>query len=247
MIPNDPAPDLAGGRLDIEGTHNFREAAPGVLRPGTLYRSDALDRLTDRGRDALAQLGIGLVIDLRSDLDLRIGGPDRLDGTGAAYIRHEILSGGVNLDPQTLDLRAVYRDVLVGHAREVGAAIRSIAEADGPVVVHCTAGKDRTGLVVALTLAALGVDYDTLAADYARTTANLAGPWSDAMFAKLREYGVEITETLIEVMAQAPEPVLRHAFDWLDEEYGGVAPYLSTLGIDDGVLAALAARLLPAP
>lgn len=60
-------------RLDLAGTHNFREVAPGVLAPGMLYRSDALHRLTREGRRKLAQLGIRQVIDLRSPFDRRIG------------------------------------------------------------------------------------------------------------------------------------------------------------------------------
>ena len=65
-------------RLDVAGTHNFREVAPGTLRPATLYRSDALHRLTRAGRHHLRQLGIRRVIDLRSDFDRKLGGADRL-------------------------------------------------------------------------------------------------------------------------------------------------------------------------
>jgi protein-tyrosine phosphatase len=202
-----------------------------------------LDQLADEGRQALIDLGVTLVIDLRSDADLRLGGPDRLDGTGAEYVRYPIDSAGANTDVASLDLRGIYRTILGPHGPEIAQAIRSIAVADGPVVVHCTAGKDRTGLVAALILTALGVDYGTVAADYVVTTSNLVGPWSDAIFAKLREYRVEVTPALAEVLAEAPEPVLRETFDWLESEYGGVMPYLASIGIDDDVLAALRARL----
>ncbi|UDY25183.1 tyrosine-protein phosphatase [Nocardioides sp. Kera G14] len=231
-------------RLEVDGTYNFREVAPGVLVPGVLYRSDSLDRLGDAGRRMLAELGIGLVIDLRSDLDLHVSGPDLLDGTGIEYVRHQILSAGVNLDPANLDLRLIYREILQAHGPELALAIRAIADHHGAVLVHCTAGKDRTGLLVALILLALGVAYEAVVDDYVATTANLAGPWSDALFAKLAAYDVERTDTLVEVMAHAPEPVLKDVLDWVETEYGGVAAYLSSIGVDDAVLLRLRSRLL---
>lgn len=233
-------------RMDVAGTHNFREVAPGTLRPGLLYRSDALDRLTEQGRKALAGLGVTLVIDLRGDLDLQLGGPDLIDGTGAEYVRHAINAAGANPDMASLDLRTVYRTVLGPHGAEIAAAIRSVAAADGPAVVHCTAGKDRTGLVAALILAALGADYPTIAADYTATTANLAGEWSDALFAQLEKYGVEVTPHLAEVLAEAPEPVLRDTFAWIEAEHGGVPGYLASIGIGDDVTASLRTRLAAA-
>ena len=229
--------------MDVPGTHNFREVAPGVLRPGVLYRSDALDRLTGEGRHAINDLGITLVIDLRSDLDLLLGGADLFDGTGAAYVRYPVNSAGTNPDIESLDLRGIYRTILGPHGTEVAAAIGSVASASGPVVVHCTAGKDRTGLVAALILAALGVGYDTVAADFTATTANLAGAWSAELFAKVRGFGVEVTPQLVEVAAEAPEPVLRDTFAWLDSKYGGPAGYLKSIGIGEDAIEALRQRL----
>lgn len=232
-----------GAQMDVAGTHNFREVAPGALRPGLLYRSDALDRLTVEGRKAFGELGVTLVIDLRGDLDLQLGGPDLLEGTGTRYVRHPINAAGTNPAVESLDLRTIYRTILGPHGAEVAAAIRSVASAEGPAVVHCTAGKDRTGLVVALILAALGVDYPAIAADYTATTANLAGAWSEALFAQLRKYDVEVTPALAEVLARAPEPVLRDTFAWIEEEHGSVMAYLASIGIGSEDTARLRSRL----
>src|SRR5699024_262754 len=124
---------------------------------------------------ALAELGVEMVVDLRSDFDRRFGGRDRLRGTGADRLAVPITGAPPQTDPSSIDLRWVYRNTLTAHAPELGLAIRVIAEATGPVVIHCTAGKDRTGLVVALVLSALGVDQDVIVADYAATQANLDG------------------------------------------------------------------------
>ena len=230
-------------RMDVAGTHNFREVAPGALRPGLLYRSDGLDKLTGPGREALGRLGVTLVIDLRGDLDLRLGGPDRLEGTGAEYVNHPINAAGANPAMESLDLRTIYRTILGPHGAEVAAAIRSVARADGPAVIHCTAGKDRTGLVAALVLAVLGAGFETIAADYTATTANLAGEWSDALFAQLSTYDVEVTPALAEVLAEAPEAVLRDTFAWLEDAYGGIAGYLAAIGITGEDTARLRSRL----
>lgn len=239
--------DPVGTRLDVPGTHNFREAAPGALRPGRLYRSDALHRLNRAGRQALADLGIAVVIDLRSDIDRRIGGRDRLRGTGAHLVSIPISGSPLNRSPESVTLRSVYRTVLTEHHADLGRAIRVIAYADGPVVVHCTAGKDRTGLVVALVLSALGVDAETVSADYVATQANLAGEWTERIVRKVRRFRVPITDNVIEVLAHSPEPVLRESLEWIETEQGGVGAYLAAAGVDADVLERLRRNLLPGP
>ena len=232
-------------RLDVPGTSNFREVAPGLLVPGVLYRSDALHRLTSQGRRRLGELGIRRVIDLRSKIDRRIGGRDRLRGTGIDYVRVPIDGAPRGADPRTVNLRDVYAFVLAHHRRELGDVIRRIAESDGPIVVHCTAGKDRTGLVVALALSAVGIEREEILADYAATEANLSGEWTERMLRKLRRFRVHVSDDLLEVLAGSPPALLAETLDGLDERYGGVEQYLESAGVDPAVRARLRGRLLP--
>ena len=232
-------------RLDLAGTHNFREVAPGVLTPGMLYRSDALHRLTREGRGKLARLGIRQVIDLRSAFDRRIGGRDRLRGTGARRLSVPIDGAPRTFDPRTVTLEEIYETVLTRHQGDLGLVVRTVASAEGPVLVHCTAGKDRTGLVVALILSALDIDRDIILADYAATAANLSGEWTERMLRKVRRFRVPITDNLLEVLAGSPVAALNGAFDWLDREHGGALSYLQKAGVDDAVREQLRSALIP--
>lgn len=232
-------------RIDLAGTHNFREVAPGVLTPGMLYRSDALHRLTREGRRRLAQLGIRQVIDLRSPFDRRVGGRDRLRGTGATRLSVPLDGAPRTFDPRTLTLQEIYETVLSRHQSDLGRVIRTVASTDGPVLVHCTAGKDRTGLVVALILSALDIDRDTILADYSATAANLSGEWTERMLRKLRRFRVPMTDNLLEVLTGSPVATLSATFDWLDREHGGALAYLEAAGVDDAVREQLRRSLIP--
>ncbi|WP_460802381.1 tyrosine-protein phosphatase [Microbacterium sp. GXF6406] len=231
-------------RLDVPGTFNFREVAPGVLTPGLLFRSDALNRLTRDGRRSLVDLGIREAIDLRSGFDRRIGGRDRLRGTGIELLRVPMDGAPHGVDPRTLTLPVVYAVVLDRHQQDIGTVIRAIADAEGGAVVHCTAGKDRTGLVVALLLTALGIDRDVIVADYAATAANLSGEWTERMLRKIRRFRVPVTDELIEVLAGSPPDLMTRTLAELDARDGGIDGYLSRAGVDDGVKSRLRTRLL---
>lgn len=235
-------------RLDIEGTHNFREvvavtANGATLRAGRLFRSDGLSRLTDRGRAALAELGIRRVIDMRAPEEVAWA-PDALEGLGVDVVFLPMLDGETVRDTSGLDLRAIYRRILSVHGEQLAAAIRRVADAEGPVVVHCTAGKDRTGLVIALILLALGVDLAAVVADYAVTEENLAGAWVEGIVARIRAHGVEVTETMLEVLATSPDDVLYDTVDWIEEQYGSVGDYLAGIGIGPDEIGALRSALV---
>ena len=232
-------------RLDVPGTFNFRAVAPGSLIPGRLYRSDALHRVTSAGKRRIAELRITDVLDLRSRIDRRMSGRDRLRGTGAVRISLPIDGVPRNVDLTTVTLTEVYRGILARHQSLLGVAIRAIAASDGPVLVHCTAGKDRTGLVVALTLAAIGVDREEILDDYGLTEANLAGPWTERMVRKARWFRIRLTDDLMKILASSPREVLSETLDWVDAEFGGVNAYLDGAGVDAEVRAALRAKLLP--
>ena len=95
------------------------------------------------------------------------------------------------------------------------------------MLVHCTAGKDRTGVAIALLLDAVGAERDAVVADYAASEANLSGAWADSMFAMIDAMGVPRTPTLDELIAATPPAAIEEALAWVDREHGGSAAYLA--------------------
>lgn len=237
-------------RIPVEGTFNLREpagypAAHGMTRSGVLYRSDGLKSLTDRGREQLVELGVHTVIDLRDDFEREMQ-PDALDGLEIKTVHIPVYEGSAaaNSGPG-ITLPSMYESIVVEHGEVVVSALRLIASPDaGPVLVHCTAGKDRTGIVIALALRAVGVAADVVIADYARSASNLSGAWLEAMIALTSRYGIEDTPQLRSIMGSTPPEVMAGLLDLIDTKYGSVIDYLRAQGLTGEELQQLDAKLV---
>jgi protein-tyrosine phosphatase len=225
-------------RLEIEGTHNFRDvggypATGGRTRRGQLLRSDALTRITPAGVADLAALRIGVVIDLRSELE-RAQDHSTTVLPGAVHVFLPIQGGSRSsmLEDGVISLEGLYRDTLIDSGWSLAMAVAVIAESgDTPVLVNCTAGKDRTGLVIALALEAAGVERTAVIADYTQSALNLDGAWINRTLTSLVSHGVPISPRLFELIGGSPDHAMSNLLTWLDHEYGSVEGYLEAHGM----------------
>ncbi len=254
--------------IDLEGAVNVRDVgglttSDGVtIRGGVLVRSDNLQDLTpgDVGR-LVSSLGIRHIIDLRSQTEVDLEGPGPLTHEPGVTIHHHSLfsEGGRNtdVDADTIDgekvlpwqdrdtsgaesERAVshYLGYLETRPDSVVSALRVVSA--GPSIVHCAAGKDRTGVVTALALHVAGVPRPEIVADYVATGERL-----EAILRRLRAnptYAKDLDSRPTDT--HMPRPVTMEKFlSTLDERYDGPAGWLSRHGWTDDDSTALRAAL----
>ena len=216
--------------LRIDGTFNGRWAAnSGVLR------SAALDNLTPAGQDALRDLGIRLVIDLRA------GAERSTVEHGFPVAHHPVFE---NSAPVTGSLEDVYDTLLLTRGAALTGAVAAIADAAGPVLVHCAVGKDRTGLVVALALLAAGVSHNDVVADYALSGEVVRERRHEAVTADLGMLDLDdsVHAQSVRLHLDSPAEALHHALLTL-EKLGGAQSYLRENGLSEGQLDALRLRV----
>lgn len=231
-------------RLDVAGTYNFREPAGyaadgGRIRAGVLYRSDGLFRLGETGRRHLIERGVARVIDLREAGEVS-GMPDDLADAPIEYCHLPIDTSSALAPGGAFDrLAYVYERMFTEHGAQIVAAVRLILSSPGATVVHCTAGKDRTGSVIAIALLAVGVDRATVLADFAASEAHLTGEWLDHMVGRLAEWGVPDSADLRTVLGGSPQAVFDHALEQMMAVHGGAREFLLTHGLSLAELAAL--------
>ncbi|MGW2253139.1 tyrosine-protein phosphatase [Kitasatospora sp. NPDC001660] len=237
--------------IAFERLHNVRDlggipAADGrSVRRGLVYRSDSLAKLTEPADlDRFRELGIRTVIDLRYPWEIEAKGRvPALDGL--AYhnlsIEHRPYDQA-EIDPALDPWRYLadrFAEVAQDGVKEIRQVLDVITAAHEPLVFHCAAGKDRTGLIAALLLTLLGVHEDEIAADFALTelaTPHFVAAWHAANPGRtLRWPG----------FGRAPETVIRLVLADLAALHGSVEGYLTgTLGVDRDQIDALRARLL---
>lgn len=236
--------------IALEGAVNFRDLGGYPVGDGkrtrwrVLFRADGLGDLTEADFEVMRALGIRTVIDLRSGEELERG---RFDVDAHPVTFHhfpiiEKLPDAEEFDRRPGLLGTQYLDMV----RDAGAAfvraLTVLADPDAlPAVFHCTAGKDRTGVLSAMVLLLLGVDEETVVADYA-----LSGAAMTRLRAKIIVKYPESRETIdnISEVFSAEPAQMEALLDHLRTEHGSVEAYLSRLGSGDDLIAALRASLL---
>jgi protein-tyrosine phosphatase len=236
--------------IPVAGTYNFRDvggypADGGTVRSGKLFRSDGLHSIGEDGKEKLRELGVKFVVDLRDDFEIEAA-PDDLDGLDVKVLHLPVFEGsGASQATIGATIADLYAKIVLQHTDVVAMALREIADTgDAGVVVHCTAGKDRTGIVVALALLAVGVDRRTVVADYAQTEGNLQGAWLEKMLELVKSHGVEVTPDIRVIMGGSPPEALEGVLDLIDRERGGLHQYLLDAGVDELELAKLRSVLV---
>lgn len=256
------------GTFNFRDLGNLPLTRGGSTATGVLYRSDAISALTPQGLQDLAGSGIGVIIDYRTPAEQQMA-PDRLPAamdvdkmnlpllegafTGMAQdaMQRANASGGPAAAAQAVQaamarlptLGQIYTGMLEHGAAGFARTARAAAAADGAVLLHCTAGKDRTGVASALLLDAAGVEREAVVADYERSGANLAGEWSERMLGMVGGMGVPLTEEIITLITRAPADAIRTALDWVEEIHGSSAAYLRSGGLTGVEVDRLGARL----
>ena len=247
---------MVSQRIALEGAFNFRDlggvrtAGGAVLGTGRVFRSDGLHRLTGADVTMLRGLGVEQVFDLRSHAEVERDGFGDFSGTHARCVHAPLVEVSLNPfepreDWKALDLRNRYVEMLA----EGGAVIRRILEtlaaagaAGAPVTVfHCTGGKDRTGVVTAVLLRALGVDDSVIVDDYAVSETHLA-----VAIARFRDAFEEqgLSEEVITYLTSSPPERMEQTLGALDRRWGSTREYLDHIGVGEDVVVTLRANLL---
>ncbi|WGL16140.1 tyrosine-protein phosphatase [Microbulbifer bruguierae] len=255
--------------LPLEGGRNFRdlggyETTDGkTVKWGKMYRSGILTNLTANDYDYLRDRNIATIVDFRSTKE-RTQEPDNWRGSNAITLEwdydmnweKDFARVFAKPDFSKQDLVALmdkgYIDLVKQQTPAYRAMFQKLIENDEPLLFHCTAGKDRTGIGAALILTALGVDRETVKQDYMLSNKTLAG----VKMMELPEDANEKEKRMYAFMAQLPEDIrgvmsgvelswLESAFEEMEREHGSVEGYIEhALDVDAQELALLKARYL---
>lgn len=260
--------DLAGAD-NVRDLGGLPTVDGGAVRPRRLIRSDSLQVLTEADvRHLVDDLEVRAVVDLRTGVEVSTEGPGPLTREPLVQIEHLSLfpEAGVNTDAAAVDdgdgpvvlpwqtrqrpeseeerrrgAAGIYLSYLEDRADSIIGALRVIGQTDGATIVHCAAGKDRTGVVVAIALAEVGVERQAIVDDYAlsaervrATITRLAGRRTYAM--DLKAVHVDYHRPRASTMAAV--------LDAIDTTHGGVPAWLRAHGWSDEDAATLRKHLL---
>lgn len=251
--------------VDLERVLNFRDfggydTPDGRIARGRLYRSAHFHEASDADLARLNALSVRFLVDLRRS-DERNGEPNRWPGESVRSISSDegvtsafpphlqaLLQSDLSAASVASYMHTLYREFAAQprHIQLYSEWFRELAKGEGAGVIHCAAGKDRTGLGCALTLHALGVDEDAIFADYEYTN---AATNIDARLPRIQARMEERLARKLDAAALRPmlsvDPAYLHtAFAAIDEQYGSRDGYLEVLGVRAPERAALREKLI---
>ncbi|MET0272084.1 MAG: tyrosine-protein phosphatase [Phenylobacterium sp.] len=253
-------------RIAFEGIDNFRDfgdyaAGQKRLKRGLLYRAAHQSRATDADLAALRDLGISLIVDLRRPNEREREPSRRWDGFAAEVVESNI--GQATLDEwqsfiATSDLsEQSFRDYMLEYYRLAPHEprhidlyrryFRGLAQTEGAVLVHCAAGKDRTGIICALTHHIAGVHEDDIVEDYLLTNDHeRLTARAPVMIEMIREqHGKAPSEAAALVAMSVEAAYLERAFEVMREQHGSLDGYLDqVLGLDADLRGRIHDRIL---
>jgi protein-tyrosine phosphatase len=240
----------------LDGALNFREVGglPTTdgrrLRRGRLFRSDTLQYLTEHSvRRLTTELGVATVLDLRLPYEVEVEGRGPLAEVPHRYRHLPFLVRGSEQQGTAAPRFTSEDDVIVQHylgylassPDAVAGVVSALAEPGAlPAVVHCAAGKDRTGVAVAVVLSAVGVPADVIAAEYAAGAERMAEVF--AQLRRMKSYGERLDAMPAEARVTEATTMARFLAA-VDREYGGVHRFLGDQGVDDRTVVQLREQL----
>jgi protein-tyrosine phosphatase len=245
-------PRASGAAFDrhipLERTFNTRDcggypAADGMFtRWRTLLRTDCPLTLTNASLASLRAIGVKTAIDLRNRQEIRDDATRHaLDrAPGIRYLNLPLIP---RFSPEMMprDLAEAYLMYLRDLQPQIRAVMSALAGSEAPTLVNCQAGKDRTGMIIALALGAVGVPLETLVADYALTEIYVRDLIPELIAEAIADgYDSERYRRMLET----PPEAMRQALTWAIQRYGSIPEYLTAIGVTQAELDALRALLL---
>lgn len=247
---------------EVDGIDNFRDYGGFGLKnstvvQGILYRCADLRNVTPAGVATINQLGIRAVYDFRSQIEVDRNGFGKVDGTERV---HTPVFRNKDLSPEALaeryrnfldpieGFKRAYDEILTVGGPAFEKPLRFLLENPGtPMLIHCTAGKDRTGVFCALVLRLLGLDHDTVSREYELTTFGLreAVPrLIEALSTERAEWSDPAMAESMSNMLSSRYDCMMQALDLLDDKFGGAEQWIKTnCGFADADIATLRKNL----
>ncbi|MFF2482715.1 tyrosine-protein phosphatase [Paenibacillus sp. NPDC058071] len=233
--------------LQLEGAFNVRDIggyrnADGLtVQKGRFLRADGLHALTDSDQSIILGTGVQTVIDLRHEKEIEAKRNVFADSGRVDYYNISLINPA---KPSNLSIRCL-GDMYVYMLNDSGSLLKEVFQRmasaeDDSVLFHCTAGKDRTGVVAALLLDLAGVERSTIVEDYAETAANLAPIMDELRKDRPEQLPADMYELFLGSAPSNMEMMLDHLY----EAFGGAESYMTSIGMDDSQIASLKRMLL---
>jgi protein-tyrosine phosphatase len=241
--------------IEVEGSINLRDFGGyktrhgQTVKEGLLFRCGTMNDIPEHAFDAFAELDIGVICDLRSHEEAETS-PTPEGGPFACRVHIPIWPGSSTQFQETASkeqrapspdqfaefMASITREIARDHVQDYKKLMRELVSTDKGFLLHCSAGKDRTGFGAAIILTTLGVDHDTVMHDYlvSNESTDLFERMRTRMAENLRDQGMngKIDDEIIKVMSGVRAEYLLGAFEEIDTHYGGIAGYLEEVGLN---------------